>query len=631
MSHSASPPQGRELRILCLAALGVVYGDIGTSPIYALRESFHSSHGIAATQANTYGVLSLIFWSLLVVISFKYLVLVMRADNRGEGGIIALTALVMPRGDGAKERSSGRHMLVLLGLFGAALLYGDSMITPAISVLSAVEGLHLAWPALDPYVVPITLGILVGLFAFQKRGTAGVGAIFGPITLVWFATLALLGVIQIARYPTVLVSLNPMYGVAFFAQNGFRGLLVLGSVFLVVTGGEALYADMGHFGKRPIRLTWVALVLPALVLNYFGQGALIIAEPETLAHPFFSMAPAWALLPLVGLATAATVIASQAVISGAFSLTRQAIQLGYLPRMQVRHTSDKHIGQIYLPAINWALMLACIGLVLGFRTSGNLAAAYGVAVTTDMVFTTLLFAVVARVRFRWNLWLVIALSAALLVVDVAFWGANLPKIPHGGWFPLLIAGIMFTLMTTWKRGRAVISERFDGRQLPVVDFLRSLEGHPPQRVPGTAVFMTSNSHGVPKALLHNLKHNRVLHERVILLTLDIQDVPRVPKHDRYSVADLGQGFHRVVAHFGFTESPDVPDVLRHVDIKDYEYREMTSSFFLAEITVVIGERPAMTYWRSVLFERMTRNALRASSYFNIPPNRVVGMGAQVEI
>lgn len=607
----------------------MVYGDIGTSPIYALRESFHTSHGIAATQANTYGVLSLIFWSLVVVISLKYLVLVMRADNRGEGGIIALTALVMPRGTAAL--AGGRHVLVLLGLFGAALLYGDSMITPAISVLSAVEGLHVALPSLERFVIPLTVGILVGLFAFQRRGTAGVGAVFGPITLIWFLVLALLGILQIARHPTVLVSLNPWYAFEFFRENGPRGILVLGSVFLVVTGGEALYADMGHFGTRPIRLTWVALVLPALLLNYFGQGALIIAEPETLEHPFFSMAPEWALLPLVGLATAATVIASQAVISGAFSLTRQAMQLGYLPRLQVRHTSSEHIGQIYMPAINWALMLACIGLVLGFRTSGNLAAAYGVAVTTDMVFTTLLFAVVARVRFGWNIWAVSALAAALLAVDVAFWGANLPKIPHGGWFPLAIALVMFTLMTTWKRGKAILAERFEGRPLPVADFLKSLEARPPSQVPGTAVFMTSRAQGVPRALLHNLKHNRVLHERVLLLTVDIQDVPRVPEAERYSVTDLGRGFHRVVAHFGFTESPDVPEILRKAGIPGYEYREMTNSFFLGEVSVIVGENPVMARWRSVLFERMTRNALRASAYFNLPPNRVVGMSAQVEI
>jgi len=624
------PRKGTDFWALCLATLGVVYGDIGTSPIYAIRESFHTSHGIAATQANTYGILSLIFWSLIVVISLKYLMLVMRADNRGEGGIIALTALVMPRQTSMRGRGP-QHALVLVGLFGAALLYGDSMITPAISVLSAVEGLEVAVPSLTPWVLPLTVGILVGLFAFQRRGTGGVGIVFGPVTLLWFLTLAVLGVTQIAAHPAVLASLNPWHAVRFFHENGPRGLLVLGSVFLVVTGGEALYADMGHFGKGPIRLTWMVLVLPSLVLNYFGQGALIIADPEVVEHPFFSMAPEWAAFPLVLLATAATVIASQAVISGAFSLTRQAVQLGYLPRLRVDHTSHKHIGQIYMPAVNWALMLACIALVLGFRTSGNLAAAYGVAVTTDMVFTTILFAVVARLRFRWKLRWIALLAAGLLTVDLAFWGANLPKIPHGGWFPLLVALSVFTLMTTWKRGRAIFAEKFERRPMPVREFLRSIELHPPPRVPGTAIFMTSNAHGVPAAMLHNLKHNKVLHERVIILTIQNQDVPVTPDRERLSVEDLGMGVHRVVARSGFTETPDVPDILRQVDIPGYRYREMSDSFFLGEVTVLVSEHPGMAHWRALLFERMTRNALRASAYFNIPPTRVVGLGAQVEI
>ena len=627
-THGSS--QGREFWALSLAALGVVYGDIGTSPIYAIRESFHTSHGIAATQANTYGILSLIFWSLIVVIALKYLVLVMRADNRGEGGIIALTALVMPRQQSMRGRSP-QHTLVLVGLFGAALLYGDSMITPAISVLSAVEGLGVALPSLTPWVIPLTVGILVALFAFQRRGTGSVGAVFGPVTLVWFVTIALLGVVQIVKHPAVLASVNPWHAVRFFHENGARGMLVLGSVFLVVTGGEALYADMGHFGKGPIRLTFMVLVLPALVLNYFGQGALIIASPDVVEHPFFSMAPDWAAFPLVALATAATVIASQAVISGAFSLTRQAVQLGYLPRLRVDHTSTRHVGQIYMPAVNWALMLACIALVLGFRTSGNLAAAYGVAVTTDMVFTTILFAVVAYLRFRWKLHWVVLLAIALLTVDLSFWGANLPKIPHGGWFPLLVAGTVFTLMTTWKRGRAILAEKFEGSPLPVEEFLRSIAHHPPPRVPGTAVFMTSSATGVPAAMLHNLKHNKVLHERVLILTIEIQDVPVTPEAERLSVDDLGQGVHRVVARFGFTETPDVPEILARVEIPGYRYRGMADSFFLGEVSVIVSEHPDMAHWRAVLFERMTRNALRASAYFNIPPNRVVGLGAQVEI
>lgn len=628
-AHDPTAERNDTLMALSLAAIGVVYGDIGTSPIYAIRESFHASHGVDVTRANTLGILSLIFWSLIIVISIKYLVLVMRADNKGEGGIIALTALVMPSKRG--HSTGWRRILVLTGLFGAALLYGDSMITPAISVLSAVEGLEVLTPALQPWVIPITIGILVALFAIQKRGTAGVGALFGPVTLTWFLVLAVLGISQIVRHPGVLTALNPWYGASFFMENGMRGLLVLGSVFLVVTGGEALYADMGHFGTRPIRLTWTFLVLPSLVLNYFGQGALIIAEPETVEHPFFLMAPAWALPALVAIATAATVIASQAVISGAFSLTRQAVQLGYLPRLEVEHTSDRQIGQIYMPAVNWALMIACIGLVLGFRSSGRLAAAYGVAVTTDMVFTTILFAVVARLRFKWSLPVVLSIAATLLIGDLAFWSANLPKIPHGGWFPLVVAFTMFVLMTTWKRGRSTLAEEFDRRTVPIPDFLKSLEDHPPQRIQGTAIFLTSSPLGMPRALLHNLKHNKVLHERVILLTVQNVEEPYVDEAVRTEVEDLGVGFFRVVAKVGFSEEPSVPRILRSVDIPGYVYHEMADSFFVAELTIRVGDEPAMAYWRSILFERMHRNAQRATTYFQIPPNRVVGLGAQVKV
>ncbi|MFQ5538513.1 MAG: potassium transporter Kup [Gemmatimonadota bacterium] len=623
-----APRTRKEFLALSLAAIGVVYGDIGTSPIYAIRESFHASHGLDVTRANTLGILSLIFWSLVLVISIKYLILVMRADNRGEGGIIALTALVIPK-DPLGVRGA-RKWLVLAGLFGAALLYGDSMITPAISVLSAVEGLEVAAPGLHPFVIPITVGILIALFVFQKRGTGGVGAVFGPVTLVWFITLALLGVAQIVRHPDVLAAIDPGHAVRFFASNGPRGILVLGSVFLVVTGGEALYADMGHFGKGPIRLTWSAVVFPALVLNYFGQGALIIADPAAAEHPFFVMAPEWAALPLVFLATAATVIASQAVISGAFSLTRQAVQLGYLPRMGVEHTSERQVGQIYMPAVNWALMIACIALVLGFQSSGRLAAAYGVAVTTDMVFTTILFAVVAHLRFRWPRWIIFAIAAALLFIDVAFWGANLPKIPHGGWFPLLVAGVVFTAMTTWERGRAALMGRFRDREIRMEDFLPSVLEHPPVRVPGTAVFMTQTP-GVPRALLHNLKHNQVLHETVILMTVETMEIPRVDEEERVSVEELGGGFYRVIARFGFAEDPNVPAVMRSIEIPRWKYAEMRTSFFFGEISMVISDNPPMARWRTVLFERMSRNAQRASRFFQIPPNRVVGMGAQVEL
>jgi KUP system potassium uptake protein len=629
VTHDA-PPSARNdaLRALCLTALGVVFGDIGTSPIYAIRESFHQSHGVTVSTANTLGILSLIFWSLVVVISLKYLTLVMRADNEGEGGIIALAALVMP---GAGRSGGPRRILVLMGLFGAALLYGDSMITPAISVLSALEGLEVVTPVLRPYVLPLTTGILIALFSLQKRGTAGVGSLFGPVTLVWFLVLAALGVTQIVRHPGVLVALNPYHAASFFWRNGLGGVLVLGSVFLVVTGGEALYADMGHFGRRPIRLTWSAVVMPALVLNYFGQGALIIAEPATVEHPFFQMAPSWSLPFVVALATTATVIASQAVITGAFSLTRQAVQLGYLPRITIDHTSDKQIGQIYIPAVNWTLMLACIGLVLGFGNSGRLAAAYGVAVTTDMVFTTLLFAVVARLHFRWPTRVVVPLASALLIVDLAFWIANLPKVPHGGWFPLLVALIMFTLMTTWKLGRAHLKKSFRGRSISIADLVSSLKAHPPRRVPGTAIFLTSHPPEAPRALLHNMKHNKILHERVIFLTVQTLDVPYVGEGDRVTAEDLGMGFHRVTADFGFAESPSVPDVLRKVDIDGYRYSEMADSFFVGELTVVVPERPRMPKWRALLFERMHRNAQRATAYFDIPPNRVVGLGAQVEL
>ncbi|MFQ5678226.1 MAG: potassium transporter Kup [Gemmatimonadota bacterium] len=613
---------------LGVATLGVVYGDIGTSPIYAIRESLHASHGVAATQANVLGVLSLIFWSLILVISIKYLLLVMRADNGGEGGIIALTALAVPEPDTAK---GGRWALALVGLFGAALLYGDGMITPAISVLSAIEGLEVATPFFRPYVIPITVGILVGLFAFQRRGTAGVGAVFGPVTLVWFLVLGILGLTQIVRHPGIAEALSPVHAFDFFGRNGPRGLLVLGSVFLVVTGGEALYADMGHFGRRPIRLTWFGLVLPALLLNYFGQGALILQDSSALAHPFFRMAPGWALLPLVGLSTAATVIASQAVISGAFSLTRQAVQLGYLPRQRIEHTSAYQAGQVYLPAINWLLMLACIGLVVGFRSSSRLAAAYGVAVTTDMVFTTLLLTVVARTRWGWSRSATGLMAGALLSIDLAFWGANLPKIPHGGWFPLLVAGGVFVLMTSWKRGRILLRRIMRSNMLPDEDFLRSIRGHPPQRVSGTAIYMDSDPKGIPHALLHNLKHNRVLHERVVMLTIRTSTAPYVTEKERAEVRTLGEGLYRIIARYGFAEEPDVPALLSVCHTEGRGFKRAETSFFLGRETIIPSQRAGMARWRKKLFARMSRNAQGATAFFRIPPNRVVELGAQVEI
>lgn len=627
--HGADPPRGRYLAFLSLAALGVVYGDIGTSPIYALRESLHGSYGIEHTAADVLGILSLITWALIIVISVKYLGFVMRADNRGEGGIMALTALVAPPGGEAKGR---RKWLVIAGLFGAALLYGDSMITPAISVLSAIEGLEVATPVFEPYVIPITVAILFGLFAIQHRGTARVGSLFGPIVLVWFVTLAVLGVRQIVDHPDVFRALDPTYGIRFFVRHGLPGFLVLGSVFLVVTGGEALYADMGHFGRRPIRVTWFAVVLPALLLNYYGQGAMVIANPETMEQPFYLMAPPWALLPLVGLTTLATIIASQAVISGAFSLTRQAVQLGYLPRMRILHTSERKIGQIYVAGVNWLLMAAAIGLVLGFRSSSRLAAAYGVAVTTDMVFTTILFGYVATRRFGWPVWTVVALVAGFLTVDLAFWGANLPKIPHGGWFPLLIAGGILLLMTTWRRGRLVVGRLMKKSTLPVDLLVRNMERNPPHRVPGTAVYMHSGVRETPPALLHNLKHNKVLHDRVLLLRVLTREVPHVPREERIQCDALGAGIYAVTVSYGFAQDPHIPAALAQCDPGDgIEFKPMDTSYFLGrEKLLVLGEH-RMARWRGRLFALMSRNALGATTFFQLPPNRVVELGAQVEV
>ena len=626
--NGETPPTGRRLLVLGLTAIGVVYGDIGTSPIYAIRESFHASYGLEATPANVLGVLSLIFWSLILVISIKYLVLVLRADNHGEGGIIALTALVSP----PTEKFRGRKwILVLLGLFGAALLYGDSMITPAISVLSAIEGLEVATPVFKPYVIPITIVILIGLFAVQSHGTAGVGSVFGPITLIWFLTLAVLGGYQVFQHPDVLAAINPVYGFDFFLINGWAGFLVLGSVFLVVTGGEALYADIGHFGLRPIRLTWFIVVLPSLLLNYFGQGALIISHPEAVHHPFYNLVPEWGLYPLVILATVATIIASQAVISGAFSLTQQAVQLGYLPRLKVLHTSAKKMGQIYMPVVNWVLAISCIGLVLGFRTSSDLASAYGVAVTTDMVFTTILFAVVARSRWAWSKWLVALMGVGLLTVDLSFWGANLPKIPTGGWFPLVIAGLMFAIMTTWKRGRRILSDRLSEKIISHDEFIDLVHDMGPERVSGTAIFMDSNPEGTPHALQHNLEHNKVLHERVVFLTLITREVPRVTQAERYEVESLGENSYRILAYYGFAEDPDVPELLEHCETEGKGFELENTTFFLGRETMLATKEPGMAIWREKLFARMSRNAQRAASYFKIPSERVVEIGTQIEL
>jgi KUP system potassium uptake protein len=611
---------------MCLGALGVVYGDIGTSPLYALRECLNPPHGVAATRENVFGVLSLIFWSLIVVVTLKYHVYVLRLDNRGEGGILALMGLI--RLD-RQKRAAMRWVVAALGVFGAALLYGDGIITPAISVLSAVEGLSVATTFFDSFVVPITIAILLGLFFFQKHGTGRVGAVFGPVMLVWFSTLAVLGISSIVREPSVLGAINPVHAVRFFSQNGFHGFLVLGLVFLVATGGEALYADLGHFGERPIQIDWFFMVGPCLLLNYFGQGALLIRNPGAADNPFYRLAPDFLLYPLVILSTAATIIASQAVISGAFSLTRQAVQLGYMPRVQIDHTSVREIGQIYIPSVNWALAAATVALVLGFRSSSNLAAAYGVAVTTTMVITTFLAYFVSR--DRWGRPRALTVTIGFLIADLAFFGANIVKIPHGGWFPLLVAIGVFTIMTTWRNGRRILTERIHESALSDELFLRDVERRKPPRVAGTAVFMDRTVDGIPLALLHNLKHNKVLHEKVVLLTVETKEIPYVPDEEELGIRELGQGMYRVVLRYGFMESPDVPEALRRLEHPDLRFDEGTTTFFLGRETLLATKRPGMAIWRERLFSWMTRNAQAAPLYFRLPPNRVVELGAQIEL
>ena len=628
-SRRAAGPSGRYLISLSFAALGIVYGDIGTSPLYAIRECFHGPHAIAPTHDHVLGVLSLIFWALVIVISLKYLVFVLRADNGGEGGILSLTALATPiRPTGRSERS----LLIMIGIFGAALLYGDGIITPAISVLGAMEGLSVATPVLQPYIVPITIAILIALFLFQSRGTAGIGKVFGPVTLLWFIVLAVLGVLQIIRVPSVLAAVNPLHAVRFFMETGWQGYLVLGSVFLVVTGGEALYADMGHFGTRPIRIDWFTIVLPSLLLNYFGQGALLLENPAAAENPFYLLAPAWAIYPMILLAVAAAVIASQAVISGAFSLTMQAVQLGFSPRIRIDHTSTREYGQIYIAGINWALMIGCVLIVLGFRTSSNLAAAYGVAVTSTMVITTLLFYVVARESWGWSRLTAGSLAAAFLVVDFAFFGANIIKVAQGGWLPLVLAAAIFTVMTTWKRGRRVVSERIQAEGKPLDRFLEEILRRPLTRVPGTAVFMNGSASRTPPALRHNIAHNKVLHERVVFVTVKTQQVPHVPVQQRLDVEELGHGLYRVKVHYGFMEDPDIPEALRGALTQGMPLVDPdVATYFLGRETIISSRRPGMARWRERLFGLIARNATTATAYFGIPPGQVVEMGEQIEI
>ena len=610
---------------LTLAALGVVYGDIGTSPLYTLRECFVSQN-IPTTPDNIFGILSLIFWSLIFVVSIKYVAFVLRADNRGEGGIMALMALARHY-----TTHAARWKIVLLGLFGAALFYGDAIITPAVSVLSAAEGMEVISSGMEAYVLPVAVGVLVGLFLLQKHGTASVGLLFGPVMMVWFAILGILGLNQILQQPAVLQALNPWHAFAFLSQHGFHAFLTLGSVVLALTGAEALYADMGHFGKTPIRRAWFALVLPGLALNYFGQGALLMHDPAAIKNPFFLLAPDWALLPMIVLATLATVIASQAVISGAYSLTRQAILLGYCPRLEVNHTSEKEIGQIYMPFINWALLIAVLVVVLTFKSSSSLAAAYGIAVTGTMLITTMLFFVVARVNWRWPLPLALGITLLFGVIDTAFFAANIHKVADGGWLPLVMGMAIFTLMSTWKLGRELLFKRLREQALPLDGFIQNLEAYPPARVEGTAVFLTSTLHGVPHALLHNLKHNKVLHERVVLMTVRTEDVPYVAEDERLEVVQMSASFWRVVARYGFKEDPNVLQVMEMCAKEGFELELMDTSFFLSRETIVPTERPGMARWREKLFVWMSKNAMRATDFFQVPTNRVVELGAQVEL
>ena len=615
--------------VLALAALGVVYGDIGTSPLYAIKEVFgNEHHPVPITPDNVLGILSLVFWSLIVVVSFKYVILILRADNRGEGGIMALMARVLSE---EKLTPGTRRIALMLGLFGAALFYGDGLITPAISVLSAIEGIEVATPVFTPYIVPLTIGVLIGLFWIQRHGTAKVGVSFGPITIVWFIVLAVLGAFQIAANPAVLNALWPGHALAFLVADPKLGFLAMGSVFLALTGAEALYADMGHFGRRPIQLAWFGLVLPALLLNYFGQGALLLADPKAIQNPFYLMAPEWFMLPLVGLATAATVIASQAVITGVYSITHQTIQLGYAPRMDLLHTSSSQMGQIYMPGVNWLMLLGVIGLVLAFKSSTNLAAAYGIAVTGTMIITDIFAYLVARHQWGWSRSLAIAVFGLLLTLDLTFLAANATKIVDGGWFPLAFGGFVYLLLTTWKAGRQLVHERLDAHALVLAEFVPAIETPDVITVPGTAVFMTPYADHVPHALLHNLKHNKVLHERMVIATVTAPPVPRIPDDQRVTVERLSQRFYRVSIQYGFMEQPDVPEALSRCAAQGLDIEPMATSYFLGRETVVPEAGGKMPYWREAIFATRYRNARTAADFFRLPPNQVVELGTRVSL
>ena len=627
MSSTTATGQKAKLSALTLAALGVVFGDIGTSPLYTIKEVFSvGTHPVPLNEANVFGILSLIVWALVMIVSVKYVAFIMRADNRGEGGIMALLALATHNAQGDKKM---QHTIMLLGILGACMFYADGMITPAISVLSAVEGLEVAAPALHPMIIPITLLVIFGLFWAQSKGTATVGALFGPIMLLWFGSLATLGLQSIIQHPEILNALNPIYAIHFFQVNAWIAFVALGAVVLAVTGAEALYADMGHFGRFPIRLAWFGFVLPALIINYFGQGALVLADPQAVKNPFYLLAPEWSLFPLIVLATLAAVIASQAVITGAFSVSRQALQLGYLPRMHVEHTSESEEGQIYMPRVNWGLMLAIMVLVLGFKSSGNLAAAYGIAVTGDMVITSLLAGIVFHHIWGWSKLRTGALISLFLVVDVSFFTANVLKIPDGGWVPLVIGIFIFTLMLTWKTGRSLLYQTLKNDAMELSPFIEAIGQHPPTRVPGTALFMTPNPDGVPHAMLHNLKHNKVLHEQVVILTVKFLDFPHTIEDERVTVEALPHQFFRVTVNYGFKDEPDLPRDLDLCAAKGCKLDAMDTSFFIGKEILIAHEGSEMAYWRKKIFIGLFRSAETITNQFKLPPNRVVELGSQV--
>lgn len=616
--------------LAALSALGIVYGDIGTSPLYAFKESFHLAHGLAVIPPNIFGILSLIFWSLIIIVSVKYLVFIIRADNQGEGGVLALTALI----SSFKEKSPRAvRAMIILGIFGTALLYGDGMITPAISVLSAVEGLEFIAPELKQYVIPVTIAILILLFSFQRHGTATMGKVFGPITLLWFTVLGLLGLIKIIQFPEIIQSINPYYAWNFFQSNGWDGFTVLGSVFLVVTGGEALYSDLGHFGRRPIRLAWFTIVLPCLVLNYFGQGAMLLHNAAAVKNPFFLMAPEWALIPLVILATFSTVIASQALITGVFSLTMQAVQLQYIPRVKISHTSEKEFGQVYVRSVNFLLMVACILLVLIFRSSSNLAAAYGIAVTSTMVITSILFYSFALHNRGWKRWMALPLCGFFLLIEGAFWGANILKIPDGGWLPIVVGIIIFITMTTWRSGREILSERMRESVVGLNEFLEKVRIEKPYRVPGFAVYMVGQTDNVPPALTLNYHHFNSLHEHLIFLTIKTSGIPHVPPKNRVRFQNIGPSIYRMVIEYGFMDLPNLSEELRNSIVMDKNvlFEPDKATFFLGREHLIATKKKGMSLWREKLFSLMSRNSQAATDYFHLPQKRVVEIGSVVEL